>query len=83
MLTHQIDEGNLSQKPGWVRASIHPTTTEEEVKFMLKAVSEIVMHVQEWKKEYTYDSKTNEFRHQQEIDRQKEIEDWFEAVKVK
>ncbi len=83
MLTHQIDEGNLSQKPGWVRASIHPTTTEEEVKFMLKAVSEIVMHVQEWKKEYTYDSKTNEFRHQQEIDRQKEIGDWFEAVKVK
>jgi selenocysteine lyase/cysteine desulfurase len=77
-LTSQIDEGNLSQKPGWVRVSIHPTTTAEEVKSIYYAVEDIVSNIDEWKKDYTYSNKTNEFHHSSEIDRMPEVENWFE-----
>ena len=78
LLTSKIDEGDLSQKPGWVRASIHPTMTLDEVAFILTAVEEIVANVAEWKKDYSYDPKTNEFRHFAEINRKSQIDNWFE-----
>lgn len=82
LLTDKIDEGDLSQKPGWVRASIHPTTTMEEVEIILHAVAEIVENVEEWKLDYSYDTKTNEFKHASEIDREIEINDWFDLSTV-
>ena len=78
-LTHKIDEGDLSQKPGWIRVSIHPTTSIEEINFILHGIREIVDNVVEWKKDYSYDSKTNEFRHFADIDRKAEIESWFKV----
>src|SRR5690606_11762350 len=30
-LTNKITEGDLIQKPGWIRMSIHPTTTNAEI----------------------------------------------------
>jgi len=30
-ITNKINKGDLSEKPGWVRMSIHPTTTDEEL----------------------------------------------------
>jgi len=31
-ITPQINDWNCSNKPGWIRMSIHPTHTDEEVK---------------------------------------------------
>lgn len=76
-LTDRIDEGDLSQKPGWVRVSIHPTTTMEEVEFMLAAIRELIANVEDWKPDYSYDSKTNDFQHVREIDRQEAVNAWF------
>ncbi len=78
-LTHLIDEGDLSQKPGWIRVSIHPTHTVEEINFVLRAIREIVANVKEWKKDYTYDNHTNEFQHKDEIDAGEFIDGWFEC----
>ena len=33
----------LSEKPGWVRWSLHPTMTNEEVDIMIDALNDIVV----------------------------------------
>lgn len=62
-ITDKIDRGDLSDKPGWVRLSFHPTTTDEELDFSLDAVREIVAHRERWSRDYVYDAHSNEFRH--------------------
>lgn len=60
-ITDLINNGDLSQKPGWVRWSIHPTTTNQEVEYIARALFEIVEHAKEWKADYEYCKTTNEF----------------------
>jgi selenocysteine lyase/cysteine desulfurase len=69
-ITEKIDHGDLSDKPGWVRMSIHPTTTDAEVEYLLEAVDAVARHGHEWAADYAYCPQTNEFthRHAAEID---------------
>ncbi len=60
-ITCEITSGDLSHKPGWVRWSLHPTTTDKEVLFFIEALKSVVDNFEEWKKDYTYNRKTNEF----------------------
>jgi len=61
-ITHFIDTGNLSTKPGWVRLSIHPIMTDEEVHYITDAVKQTVKNIKKWQNEYTYDPLLNEFK---------------------
>ena len=61
-ITSLIDHGDHSQKPGWVRASIHPVMTNQEMEYMVKAITDLCNNHKEWAREYAYDSRTNEFR---------------------
>jgi selenocysteine lyase/cysteine desulfurase len=63
-ITDKINMGDLSEKPGWVRFSVHPTMTNDEVYFILNAFEEVIANAAEWGKEYIYSPKTNEFHHQ-------------------
>ncbi len=60
-ITDQIDIGNLSRKPGWVRLSLHPTMTDEEHDFILYAIREIITQSNKWQDDYFYNAKTNEY----------------------
>ncbi len=60
-ITDEINKGNLTEKPGWIRMSIHPTTTTEEMEYILDAVSDMAEHHREWGQDYQYQIKTNEF----------------------
>lgn len=60
-IAEHIDHGDLSDKPGWVRLSIHPTMTDAEIDFILAALGETIHHAAAWSEEYRYDSATNEF----------------------
>lgn len=62
-ITDRIDAGDLSEKPGWVRLSFHPTTTDAEIRHTLDAVAEIAEHGATWAADYLYDPHTNEFVH--------------------
>ncbi|MDR4987923.1 MAG: aminotransferase class V-fold PLP-dependent enzyme [Bacteroidales bacterium] len=62
-ITEKINTGDLSEKPGWVRLSLHPTMTDKEVRHIIKALEQIQKHHKEWGKEYTYINKKNEFVH--------------------
>ncbi len=78
-ITRKIDSGDLSEKPGFVRLSLHPTMSDEEVLFFVEAVREIVSHAKEWEKDYTYDKHTNEFTHKKDRGEKKQfIRQWFE-----
>jgi selenocysteine lyase/cysteine desulfurase len=56
-----ILNGDLSQKPGWVRLSIHPTMTDKEINFILKAIEAVATNFAKWGQDYRYDPHSNEF----------------------
>ena len=62
-ITERIDHGDLSEKPGWVRLSFHPSSTTAEIDHAIRAVREIVAHAREWADDYVYSPLTNEFTH--------------------
>lgn len=62
-ITNKINHGDLSEKPGWVRMSLHPTMTNEEIYFITNAIREIVENIDHWQRDYTYSAQTNEFYH--------------------
>jgi selenocysteine lyase/cysteine desulfurase len=69
-ITNKIDHGDLSEKPGWVRISIHPTMTEEEINLIIDAVEEIVKNIENWKEDYVYDLHKNEHYHKKGYDKE-------------
>jgi selenocysteine lyase/cysteine desulfurase len=60
-ITDQIDEGDLSLKPGWIRMSIHPTMTDEEMHFIMNAIEDVAKNHKDIGADYTYNNQTNEF----------------------
>jgi selenocysteine lyase/cysteine desulfurase len=60
-ITSKIDEGDLSEKPGWVRLSLHPVMTNEELYYVLDAIEQIAAHPERWMNQYSYSSHTNEY----------------------
>lgn len=62
-LVCSITSGDLIKKPGWIRMSIHPTTTNEEIKFVCESIKALAKQYNEWKNDYVYNPKTNEFVH--------------------
>ncbi|PKP20884.1 MAG: selenocysteine lyase [Bacteroidetes bacterium HGW-Bacteroidetes-21] len=62
-ITDLINHGDLSLKPGWVRVSLHPTTTNEEMEYILNAIREVVENHVVWGEDYNYDVRKNEFFH--------------------
>jgi selenocysteine lyase/cysteine desulfurase len=78
-LTKEISIGDLARKPGWIRMSIHPTTSCSEIEFVCKSITELAANHQEWLKDYDYDRHTNEFVHKtfKPTSRNQAINDWF------
>lgn len=62
-ITDRIDAGDLSEKPGWVRISFHPTTTTAEMQTVLDAVAAVAKHGAEWAADYEYSPRSNEYVH--------------------
>jgi len=60
-MIQDIENQNLTDKPGWVRVSLHPIMTNEEVQSIVNALGEIICHGEEWARDYQYNPKTNEF----------------------
>ena len=58
-----ISNNNLTNKPGWVRLSLHPTLTDLEVLFICSAIKAVVENVSNWKNDYKYNPENNEFEY--------------------
>lgn len=74
----QIQEGCSTEKPGWIRLSLHPTITNEEVDFICTSLKEVAANIEEWSKDYQYDPAKNDYVHKsvQPIEKQL-VNDWF------
>ncbi|MBE0663468.1 MAG: aminotransferase class V-fold PLP-dependent enzyme [Bacteroidales bacterium] len=73
LITEKITSGDLSEKPGWVRLSLHPVMTDQEVDFILQAIADIVKNYDSFQKDYIYNKYTNEFHHINDGERQANI----------
>ena len=85
-----IRAGNLSCKPGWVRLSIHPTMTNEEIIFIMDAIEITVSNAAEWGKAYDYDPRSNEYcfrgsgaTEQQQVAAWFDVGEWRNLIKLR
>jgi len=58
-----IDSGDLSEKPGWIRMSIHPTHTDDEINYMCDAVEALANNFKEWESDYVLDFHAGSIKH--------------------
>jgi selenocysteine lyase/cysteine desulfurase len=78
-IEQKIVAGCLIERPGWIRLSIHPTMTNQEIEFICKAIEAVAKNFPVWKVDYEYDSIKNEFIHKSTFNTEKEIiSNWFE-----
>lgn len=76
-ITEKISQGDLSEKPGWVRMSLHPIMTNDELLLILNAIKDITENIKEWENDYDYNRITNEFCHKKDDNFTKIVEGWF------
>lgn len=75
----KIDTGDNTEKPGWIRMSIHPTTTDEEALFICDAIRQVAENHREWSADYQYDKYKNEFFHKTfQPEELALVEQWFD-----
>ncbi len=77
-ITTKINFGDLSEKPGWVRLSLHPVMTDEEVDQILDAIRQIAVHFREWSEDYLYDKHKNEFSYKHNVPGLTDVTAWFD-----
>ncbi len=80
IITNQINHGDLSKKPGWIRMSIHPVMTDWEIDYILDAIEDVAKNHSTLVNEYKYHPETNEFVHKSVIkDKDPKIKEWMET----
>jgi selenocysteine lyase/cysteine desulfurase len=73
-----IQSGDLSSKPGWIRVSIHPTMTDEDIEFIMDAIVSTASNFREWMTDYYYDKSSNEYVIKEGTPKEQHcVEDWF------
>jgi selenocysteine lyase/cysteine desulfurase len=77
-ITSHIDHGDLSLKPGWVRLSVHPTMTNDELNTVIQALHDISENIDQYLEAYSLNHSTNEFEHKSfQADYNRKIERLF------
>lgn len=73
-----IDSGDLSNKPGWIRISLHPTMTGNEIEFIMDAIESTASSFREWMADYHYNPASNEYTISTEmVNEQHRVRKWF------
>jgi len=53
-IVREIEKGNTENKPGWIRLSIHPTTSDAEVAYIIQSIGELTEKYPQWQKDYYF-----------------------------
>ena len=59
-ITSKISMGDCSSKPGWIRMSIHPTMTNDEIHLILDGIKSLALNFKEWQADYKIDHSKGE-----------------------
>lgn len=74
----ELEKWNPVTRVGWIRISLHPTMTEEEITFIGNALEALALHHQEWAQDYIINPTGDEFVHRSEVPAEDElVEGWF------
>jgi selenocysteine lyase/cysteine desulfurase len=79
-ITDLIDHGDYSEKPGWIRLSIHPTATDEELTYIAESITALAQNFEKWSADYKFDHKNNfiEFHDPERDDfMSRKVDGWF------
>ncbi|MCA0153892.1 aminotransferase class V-fold PLP-dependent enzyme [Winogradskyella vincentii] len=79
-LTDEISIGDLVRKPGWIRMSIHPTTTNAEINYVCDSIIDMAKNHEEWALDYEYSRCNNEFIHKSQNNEpcnSSDVDSWF------
>ena len=77
-IKNQILIGCNTEKPGWVRLSLHPTITNKELEFICKALEELSKNIEDWAADYKYDALKNDYVHKTITPIEKQlVSSWF------
>jgi len=79
-ITGKINAGDLSEKPGWVRLSLHPTMTDSDLCYITDAIAQIRKNYHVWGHDYDYNRSTNEFRNRKNNQSSIQVESWFNLI---
>jgi selenocysteine lyase/cysteine desulfurase len=60
-LIDEISLGDLIRKPGWIRMSIHPTTTTTEIEFVCNGIKALAENHKSWALDYEYNRELMSF----------------------
>jgi selenocysteine lyase/cysteine desulfurase len=77
-LIDEISLGDLIRKPGWIRMSVHPTTTTAEIEYVCNGIKALAENHATWALDYQYNPVTNEFVHKEAQPLEDElVKSWF------
>lgn len=62
-ITQQIDSGDYAEKPGWIRASFHPTMLDEEVDYIINAINQVSQNIEQWSIGYRFNPALGDFEY--------------------
>ncbi|PSR11180.1 MAG: selenocysteine lyase [Bacteroidetes bacterium] len=80
-ITDKISRGDLTDKPGWIRMSVHPVMTDQTLQYLVSSIKTLAEHHQEWAKDYVYNAHTNEFLHHADVGLEADlVADWFGRI---
>jgi selenocysteine lyase/cysteine desulfurase len=79
-ITDELDRGNFYIKPGWVRVSLHPTMSIDEILYIADCMNDIINNIDLYKPNYYYCGETNEYIHKNEYDLFEEK--WFDIEEL-
>ncbi len=54
-ITDLLNHGDCSSKPGWIRMSIHPTTTNKEIDYIISSIKTLASDYKNWLEDYNID----------------------------
>ncbi|MEN8153903.1 MAG: aminotransferase class V-fold PLP-dependent enzyme [Acidobacteriota bacterium] len=78
-ITDKINKGDLSEKPGWVRLSLHPTMKDKELEYIADGILKVAENIDTWAKDYEYSPSSNEFYFKKGPENKKEyFKKWFD-----
>ncbi len=52
-VVQRLENGDILSKPGWIRMSIHPTTSNAELEFICAAIKTLAEQYKNWSTDYT------------------------------
>ena len=78
-ITNKIDNCDLSEKPGWIRFSVHPVMEDSEIEYIIDSVEELAKKHKFWGEDYYYDGLNNNFVHKSSSRHEEiSVNKWFD-----